>query len=123
MTKIAVSILLILFSSAASIYYAIHVVMRPESALVYNKAHMSRAGIQLLSVLLGVGGVLILIPQTFRFGAALLIAHSLTTIGCFAATRDWKGGVLEFTFLQIPIVMVVLGYPLSALVKVKSLLS
>ena len=122
MTKIVVSIL-ILFSSAASIYYSINGVMHPESALVYNKAHMSRAGIQLLSLLLGVGGVLILLPQTFRFGGVLLFAHSLITIGCFVATRDWKGGLLEFAFLQIPIVMIVLGYPSSVLAKIKSLIA
>jgi hypothetical protein len=122
MTKIVVS-MLILFSSAASIYYSINGVMSPESALVYSKAHMSRAGIQLMSLLLGVGGVLILLPQTFKFGGVLLFAHSLITIGGFIATRDWKGGLLEFAFLQIPIVMVVLGYPSSLLAKIKSVVA
>ena len=75
--------------------------MHPESALVYNKAAMSRAGIQLLSLLLGVGGVLILIPAS-RFGGALLIAHSMVTIGCFIATRDWKGGALEAWVFRLP---------------------
>src|ERR1700759_2034383 len=102
MTKIVVS-MLILFSSAASIYYSINGVMHPESALVYNKANMSRAGIQLLSLLLGVGGTLILLPQTFGYGGVLLVAHSLITIGCFAAPRDWKGGLVELALLQIPI--------------------
>lgn len=122
MMKIVVTFLL-LFSAAASIHYATRSIMHPESALVYNKAGMSRAGIQLLSLLLGVGGVLILLPQTFRFGGALLVVHSVTTIGCFVATRDWKGGALEFVFLQIPIVMLVLGYPSLVLAKLKSLLS
>jgi hypothetical protein len=121
MTKIVVSIL-ILLSSAASIYYSSNGVVHPESALVYNKAHMTRAGIRLLSLLLGAGGVLILLPQTFRFGGVLLIAHSLITIGCFVATRDWKGGALEFAFLQIPIFMVVLGYPSSVLAMIKNLI-
>ena len=122
MTKIIVS-MLILFSSAASIYYSIHGVTHPELAVVYNKAHMSRAAIQLLSLLLGVGGAMILLPQTFRFGGALLIAHSLTTIGCFVAVRDWRGGVLEFALLQVPIVMMVLGYPSSVLARAKDLIS
>ncbi|MEI9935817.1 MAG: hypothetical protein WDO69_01205 [Pseudomonadota bacterium] len=122
MTKIVVS-MLILFSSAASIYYSINGLMNPESALVYNKAHMSRADIQLLSLLLGLGGVLILLPQTFRIGGVFLFAHSLITIGCFVATRDWKGGLLEFAFLQIPIVMVVVGYPSSVLAKIKNLIA
>ncbi len=69
--------------------------------------------LQLLSLLLGVGGALILLPQTFGLGGVLLVAHSVVTIGCFVATRDWKGGLLEFAFLQIPIAMVVLGYLIS----------
>jgi hypothetical protein len=121
MTKIVVSIL-ILLSSAAAVYYSINGVVRPESALVYNKAQMPRVGIQLLSVLLGVGGALILLPQTFKSGGVLLIAHSLITIGCFVATRDWKGGALECAFLQIPILMLALDYPSSVLAKLKQLI-
>jgi hypothetical protein len=122
MTKTIVTIL-ILVSSAASISYSVNGVMLPEAALVYNKANMSRARIQFLSLLLGLGGVLILLPQTFRFGGALLIAHSMITIGCFVATRDWKGGALEFALLQVPIFIVCVGYPSSVLERVKSLLS
>jgi len=122
MTK-AVVALLVLVSSAASIYYSINGATHPEAAVVYNKANMPRAGIQLLSILLGVGGVLILLPHTFRLGGALLIAHSVITIGCFVATRDWKGGALEFAFLQVPIAMVWIGYPSSALERARSLLS
>lgn len=51
-----------------------------------------------------------------------MIAHSVTTIGCFVAIRDRKGGVLELAFLQVPIFMVVLGYPSSVLTKIKSLI-
>ena len=122
MTKVVVSIL-ILFSFAASLHYAINGVVHPESALVYTKANTSRAGIQLLSLLLGVGGVLLLLPQTFRFGGVLLIAHSLITIGCFVATRNWKGGIFELAFLQIPIFMVVIGYPSSVLAKIQNLIA
>lgn len=122
MTK-AVVTLLILFSSAAAIYYSINGATHPESALVYNRANMSRPGIQILSILLGVGGVLILLPPTFRVGGVLLIAHSAITIGCFIAARDWKGGALEFVFLQVPIFMVWAGYPSSVLERVRSLLS
>ena len=121
MTKTAVA-MLILLSSAASIYYATNGAVHPETALVYNKANMPRAGIQLLSLLLGVGGVLILLPQTFRLGGALLIAHSMMTISCFVATRDWKGGVLEFALLQVPVFMVCVGYPSSVLERARTLL-
>lgn len=105
--------LLILVSSAASIYYSITGLMHPETALVYNRANLSRAGIKLLSFVLGVGGALILLPQTFKVGGALLIAHSVITIGCFVATRNWKGGILELAFLQVPVLMVCVGYPSS----------
>jgi hypothetical protein len=113
--------LLILFSSAASIYYSVNGAAHPEAALVYNKANMSRTGIQLLSVLLGLGGVLILLPQTFTVGGAFLIAHSMITIGCFVATKDWKGGTLEFALLQVPVFMVCVGYPSSFLERARSL--
>ncbi|MET0594939.1 MAG: hypothetical protein ABW133_19725 [Polyangiaceae bacterium] len=115
--------LLILLSSAASLYYAINGATHPETDLVYNKANMSRTGIQLLSLLLGMGGVLILLPQTFRLGGAFLIAHSMVTIGCFVATKDWKGGALEFAFLQVPILMICVGYPSALLERARSLLS
>lgn len=113
--KSGFSALLILISSAASISYAIKGVTLPETALVYNKASMPRVGIQLLSLLLGLGGVLILLPQTFRFGGAILIMHSAVTIGCFLIAKDWKGGVGEFALLQIPILMVYAGYPSAIL--------
>lgn len=122
MTRTVVAIL-ILFSSAASIYYSINGVIHPEAALVYSKANVPRAGIQLLSLLLGVGGLLILLPQTFRFGGALLVAHSMVTIGCFVVTRDWKGGALELALLQVPIFMIRAGYPSSVLERARSLSS
>lgn len=114
---------LILLSSAAAIYYSINGAMRPEMALIYNKARMSHVGIQLLSILLGLGGVMILLPQAFRLGGAFLIGHSLITIGCFVVTRDWKGGALELVFLQVPILLVWAGYPSSVLERAKSLFS
>jgi len=67
--------LLILVSSAASIPLSVKWVKRPETALLYNKAKMPLVYIRWLSVLLGVGGILILLPETFVFGGALLICH------------------------------------------------
>jgi hypothetical protein len=115
--------ILILVSSAASIIYAVNGVMLPGAALVYKKANMPRSRIRGLSLLLGLGGVLILLPQTFSFGGALLITHSMITIGCFFLTRDWKGGVLEFALLQVPIFMVYVGYPSSVLEWTRRLIS
>jgi hypothetical protein len=112
-----ISIILILFSSVAAIYYSFGGVIKPETAVVYNKANISRFGIQLLSLFLGIGGLLLLFPQTFKIGGAFLITHSLITIICFILIRDWKGGIFEFIFLQIPIFMVWAGYPISVLEK------
>ncbi len=116
-----ISAILILFSSVASIYYAFGGVARPETALVYNKANMSRLGIQLLSLFLGIGGLLLLFPPTFKLGGVFLIIHSLITIICFILIGDWKGGTFEFLFLQIPVFLVWAGYPLSVLEKIRNL--
>ncbi len=51
--------------------------------LVYNKADMSRTGYTAPLSSPGVGGALILLPQTLALGGVFLIAHSLITIGCF----------------------------------------
>jgi len=117
-----ITTIFILFSSMASIYYSFGGVIKPETLLVYNKAGMSRSGIQLLSSFLGIGGMLLLFPQTFKVGGAFLILHSLVTITCFTIAKDWKGGFLEFMFLQIPIFMFWAGYPSSVLEKFRNLL-
>jgi len=108
-----IATLLILISSVASISYAFSGVIKPETALVYNKANLSRSSIQLLSLFLGIGGVLLLFQQTFKLGGTMLIIHSLITIICFAVIKDWKGGFLEFIFLQIPVFLLVAGHPFT----------
>jgi hypothetical protein len=107
-----ISTILILFSSAASTYYSFGGVIKSETAVVYNKANMSRLGIQLLSLFLGVGGLLLLLPQTFKIGGTMLMIHSLITVICFTVIKDWKGVFFEFLFLQIPIFVLWAGYPL-----------
>jgi hypothetical protein len=114
-----ITVVLILISSVASIYYAFGGVIKPETALVYHKVNLSRSGIQLLSLLLGIGGVLLLFPQAFKLGGAMLMIHSLITIICFAIAKDWKSGFFEFIFLQIPIFIVWAGYPVSVLEKIR----
>ena len=116
-----IAALLTLISSTASIYYSFGGVIKPESALVYNKAQMSHLGIQLLSLFLGIGGLLLLFPQTFKIGGIMLIIHSLTTIICYMVIKDWKGGFFEFLFLQIPVFIVWAGYPVWVLEKIKTL--
>ena len=111
-----------LLSSVAAIYYAFSGVIKPETALVYNKANMSRLGIQLLSLFLGIGGLLLLFPATFKIGGTMLIVHSLATIVCFIVIKDWRGGLLEFLMLQIPVFVVWAGYPVSVFEKVRALL-
>lgn len=121
MAKI-VAALLILFSSAASIHYSVVGVRHPDSLQVYNKANLPLLWIRLLSLLLGLGGGLVLLPQTFRLGGALLILHSVVTIGCYVATRDWKGGALEVAMLQVPFLMIWMGYPISIVAWARKIL-
>jgi len=108
-----ITTLLILISSVASIFYAISGIIKPETALVYNKANLSHPCIQLLSLFLGIGGVLLLFQPTFKLGGTMLVIHSLITIICFAMIKDWKGGFFEFIFLQIPVFIMWAGYPLE----------
>lgn len=110
--------ILILFSSVASVYYAISGLIKPQTALVYNKASISPLCIKLLSLFLGTGGLLLLFSPTFKIGGIMLIIHSLITIICFVIIKDWRGGFIEFIFLQIPIFIFWAGYPLSVL-KIK----
>jgi hypothetical protein len=120
MIKTVVAVL-ILFSSFASIYYAFGGIIKPETALVYNKANVPRPGIQLLSLFLGIGGLFLLFPQTFKIGGGMLITHSLTTIICFVIAKEWRGGFMEFIFLQIPVFLFWAGYPLSVLERLKGI--
>ena len=122
MIKIVV-VVLILISSLASIFYAYNGVIKPETALVYNKANLSPSEIQLLSLFLGIGGVLLLFQQTFKLGGTMLAIHSLITIICFVMIKDWKGGFFEFIFLQIPVFILWAGYPAWVLENIRSLLT
>ena len=115
-----ISTLLILISSIASVYNSYKWVMKPDTALLYIKAAMPDLGIQLLSLFLGIGGLLLLLPQTFKLGGAFLITHSLITIICYGITKDLKGGFGEFVLLQIPIFLVWAGYPLTILDKFRN---
>ena len=115
-----ISTILILISSIASIYNSYKWVLKPDTGLLYIKAGMPDLGIQLLSLFLGIGGILLLFPQTFKIGGTFLIVHSLITIICYIITKDLKGGLLEFILLQIPIFLVWAGYPLTVLEKFKN---
>jgi hypothetical protein len=115
-----ISTVLIIVASVASIYNSYVWVKKPETGLLYIKANFSRLGIQLLSLFLGIGGLLLLFPQTFKVGAVFLIIHSLTTLICYAITKDWKGGLREFILFQIPIFLFWAGYPLTILEKFRN---
>jgi hypothetical protein len=119
MIKILTTILIIV-ASVASIYNSYVWVKKPDTALLYIKANFSPLGIQLLSLFLGIGGLILLFPQTFKFGGAFLITHSLITLICYAITKDWKGGLREFILFQIPIFLIWAGYPLTVLEKFKN---
>ncbi len=116
-----ISTLLIFISLAASLYYAFAGLIKPETALVYNKAHIPPWGIQLWAFTLGVSGILLLFPQTFKPAGVLMILNSLFTIVCFIIVKDWRGGFFEFVFLQIPVFLLWAGYPVSVLKELKEL--
>lgn len=107
--------LLIIVAGLASVYNSYVWIKKPETGLLYIKSGFSRSGIQWLSLLLGIGGLLLLFPQTFRIGATFLLLHSLTTLICYAITKDWKGGLREFILFQIPVFLLWAGYPLTVL--------
>lgn len=112
-----ISAILIIVASVASVYNAYAWIKKPETGLLYIKSNFSKPGIQWLSLLLGIGGLLLLFPQTFKVGVILLIIHSFTTLICYAITKDWKGGLREFILFQIPVFLFWAGYPLSVLEK------
>ena len=119
MIKILTTILIIV-ASVASIYNSYVWVKKPDTALLYIKANFSPLGIQLLSLFLRIGGLILLFPQTFKVGGAFLITHSLITLICYAITKDWKGGFREFILFQIPVFLIWAGYPLTVLEKFRN---
>jgi len=113
---------LTLVSVAASIYYFVAGLTGPENMVVYGRVNVPVWGIRTWAVLLGVGGVLLLFPQTFRLATVLMVMNSLFTIACFLIAKDWRGGLLESLFLQVPVLLFFSGYPTFALEKVRALL-
>jgi hypothetical protein len=111
---------LIAVSVAASVYYLYAGLMNPETLMPFAKVNIPRWSMQLLSVLLGIGGLLLLFPQTFVPGGILLTIHSIITIICYIILKDWKGGFFELLFLQIPIFILWAGYPLSLLERLQN---
>lgn len=112
-----------LVSVIASLNYLFVGLVKPETVALYNKVNLPLWGIQLWALALGLSGILLLFPQTFKPAGALMILNSLFTILCFLAIRDYKGGFIEFVLLQIPIFLLWVGYPLSVLEKLKSWLA
>ena len=118
-----ITAILIIVASVASVYNSYVWIKKPETGLLYSKSNFSQSGIQWLSLLLGIGGLLLLFPQTFRVGVILLMIHSLTTLICYAITKDWKGGLREFMVFQIPIFLLWAGYPLTVLEKFRNIIT
>jgi len=88
---------------------------------VYSRAGVPGWGIRASAALLGAGGILLLFPQAFRLGATLLAMHSLFTIACFVIVRNWRGSAGEALMLQIPVLLLWIGYPRFALDAVAAL--
>ncbi len=116
-----ISVLLILVSLVASLYYLFAGWTKPESMAVYSRANIPVWGIRTWAVLLGACGILLLFPYTFKLATTLMIINSLFTIICFVIGRDLRGGLIEFLFLQIPVFLLWMGYPASILDQIKNL--
>ena len=99
-------------SFTASLYYFIVGMCKPEILNVYSKANIPSWGIRSWAVIVGIGGLLILFPQTFKSGGVLMILNSLFTIGCFVVIKNIWGGFFELLFLQIPVYLLWNGYPI-----------
>jgi hypothetical protein len=118
-----ISAILILVSFTASLYNLFVGLAKPETVAVYNKANIPHLGIQSLALILGVSGILLLFPQTFKLAGVLLVLHSLFTIGCFVSIKNFRGGFTECLFLQIPIFLLWAGYPMAIFEKFRDLFS
>jgi hypothetical protein len=118
----AMSAALTLVSVAASIYYFVAGLTGPENMVVYGRVNVPVWAIRTWAVLLGVGGVLLLFPPTFRLATVLMVMNSLFTISCFVIAKDWRGGLLESLFFQVPVLLFFSGYPTFALEKLRALL-
>jgi len=103
---------LTLVSVAASFYYFIAGLTGPENMVVYRRANVPVWGVRAWAVLLGVSGVLLLFPPTFRPATVLMVMNSLFTITCFVLAKDWRGGLVEGLFLQIPVFLFLVGRPI-----------
>lgn len=115
-----ISTILIIVASVASVYNSYKWVKKPETGLLYRKANFSWSSIQLQSLFLGIGGLFLLFPQTFKVCGVFLITHSAITLICYTITKDLKGGFREFILFQIPVFLLWAGYPLTVLEKFKN---
>jgi hypothetical protein len=116
-----ISVILILVSLIASLYYLFAGWTKPESMVVYSRANIPLWGIRIWAVLLGAGGILLLFPNTFKLATILLIINSLFTITCFVIGKDLRGGFIEFLFMQIPVFLLWVGYPSFILSQIRNL--
>ncbi len=65
--------------------------------------------------------MLLLFPPKFRLATILLVINSVFTIACLVVAKDWKGGFIELSLLQIPVFLLWVGYPMFALEKLRTL--
>jgi hypothetical protein len=107
----AVGLVLTLVSLTASIYYFVAGLIGPERMVVYGRVNIPVWGIRTWAVLLGAGGILLLFPSTFRVATVLMVMNSIFTIACLAIAKDLRGGLVEFSFLQIPVFLFCAGTP------------
>ncbi len=84
----------------------------PEAELL-NKINLSAPSLKVISALTLLSGILILVPQTFVFGNLLNAGIILLLLVLFLIAGETKAALIEVPFLLIPLVLILLGYPLG----------
>ena len=104
-------ILLTVFLNLRHGWSGITMSMKPEEASLFNNLGLSRSVLILVSALTLLGGILVLIPQTF-FAANLLNAAIILFLMAFLLKAgNLKAALIEIPFLLMPLLLIWLGHP------------
>lgn len=110
-----ISGILITISLISSFYFGIKAQSTPENIVVYNSAGISLIGIKVWGIYLMISAILLVFPRTFIYGNVMMILNSLFTLSCFLIIKDAKGAGMEFIYMMVPILLLIIGYPVNFL--------
>jgi len=80
---------------------------------IKEKLKLGDNALKVLAVLTIIGGILLLVPQTFLAANILNICLFLFLIVRWLMIRDVKSALSEVPFLIVPVVLIFLKYPLD----------